>query len=177
MAPSSRQSALVAFGSLAKSLGSVRAGPLVRAAPALVSAISDGHRAVRASALAAAAALVHGIGLHAVQLLPQLAPEVLSAAASALAALATESGAQPAVAVAGGGEGSQAAIKHKQCASGKGSDGRAKSEAAALEAAAALAAVLAILRTLPKFISPYLPAILQHTLNPVVTALSQPTQA
>ncbi len=174
MAPNSRQSALVAFGSLAKSLGAVRAGPLVRAAPALVSAISDGHRNVRASALAASAALVHGIGLHAVQLLPQLAPAILSVAASAFAAIAAESGVQSAAAVDSGGKGSQAVIKQKQCASEKGNDGCAKIEAASLEAAAALAAVLAILRTLPKFVSPYLPAILQHTLNPVVTALSQP---
>jgi hypothetical protein len=41
-------------------------------------------------------------------------------------------------------------------------------EAAAQEAAAALAVAVALAQSLPKFISPYLPALLEHTLNPVV---------
>lgn len=41
-------------------------------------------------------------------------------------------------------------------------------EAAAQEAAAALAVAVALVQSLPKFISPYLPALLEHTLNPVV---------
>ncbi len=44
----------------------------------------------------------------------------------------------------------------------------ARAEAAALEAAAALAVAVALVRTLPKFLSPYLPAMLSHTLDPVV---------
>ncbi len=43
-----------------------------------------------------------------------------------------------------------------------------RAEAAALEAAAALAVAASLVRTLPKFLSPYLPAMLEHTLNPLV---------
>lgn len=162
----------MAFGSLARALGPLRPGPLARAAPALVAAVSDGHRAVRSSALAASAALVHGIGMHAVQLLPQLAPAILRAAASALTLVAAENGEEGTQAspVSPGsrdrrGQGKQGAGHKRTGESG------ARAEAAALEVAAALAAVLALLRALPKFVSPYLPAILQHTLTPVVRAL------
>jgi ABC-type transport system involved in cytochrome bd biosynthesis fused ATPase/permease subunit len=45
-------------------------------------------------------------------------------------------------------------------------------EAAAQEAAAALAVAVALVQSLPKFISPYLPALLEHTLNPVVRLIA-----
>lgn len=47
-----------------------------------------------------------------------------------------------------------------------------RAEAAALEAAAALAVAVALVRSLPKFLSPYLPALLEHTLNPLVSMAS-----
>lgn len=49
-----------------------------------------------------------------------------------------------------------------------------KAEAAALEAAAALAVAASLVRTLPKFLSPYLPAMLEHTLNPLVRQPAAP---
>lgn len=165
MSAMTRQAALAAFGSLARSLGPIRPGPLGRAAPAVITALKDGHRAVRSSALVTAGALLHGIGNHAVQLLPQMAPAILFAASTAIAAIATDAASAHAGVVSGEG----GAIKSKTRRGSKGQMCDSGGDnAAALEAAAALAAIVALVRSLPKFISPYLPAILQLCLNPVV---------
>jgi hypothetical protein len=168
MSAMTRQAALAAFGSLARSLGPIRPGPLGRAAPAVITALKDGHRAVRSSALVTAGALLHGIGNHAVQLLPQMAPAILFAASTAIAAIATDAASAHAGVVSGEG----GAIKSKTRRGSKGQMCDSGGDnAAALEAAAALAAIVALVRSLPKFISPYLPAILQLCLNPVVRVL------
>lgn len=165
MAATTRQAALAAFGSLARSLGPIRAGPLARAAPAVMTALQDSQRAVRSSALVAAGALLHGIGSHAVQLLPQLAPAILQAAATSVASIAAEAATGSAESTAppkrSSSKGKTGKDKHQRNTGGEG--------AAALEAATALAAVMALTRALPKFISPYLPAILQLCLDPVVS--------
>ena len=57
----------------------------------MVAATRELNRAVRGSALAAAAAVVATLGPRAVQVLPQLAPAVLSAAAAALNGLPASS--------------------------------------------------------------------------------------
>ena len=85
--PTTRQLALVAYGSLAQHCGAACPQQLLSAVPALVAAMRDGKRAVRASALAAAAAAVATLGPRAVPALPKLAPAVISAASAAIDSL------------------------------------------------------------------------------------------
>jgi U3 small nucleolar RNA-associated protein 10 len=145
-----RQAALLALDGVARMFGRAQPRPVLAALPwVLVAAADEGSAAVRASALACAAAVVKALGPQLVPLLPATAEAVLAAAERAQQRLA------PGRAAAAAGE-------------EEGAERASAAEEAALELSSALAAVDALVRSMGAFCSPYLPRILRALMRPEV---------
>jgi U3 small nucleolar RNA-associated protein 10 len=170
--PLTRQMALLALGAVAAEFGAQQEAALMAAVPAVLAAARDPHAAVRASALAAVAALVRALGARMVPLLPATVAATVAAADAACARLER----------AGAASKRSAGSEAEPCDTLPDSDdeadegapaqreARGDAEDAALELAAALAALAALVERLGGFLSPHLPALLAILLNPRVLA-------
>lgn len=145
-APLTKQTALAAVGSVAAAFGAQHPEELLTVLPAVLTAIRDEQAVVRGSALAATAALGAALGPRLVPQLPQTVAAVIAAVESASAAVTA--------------------------AAEEDEDGGGLTEAAALELAAALAAVAALVEHLGSFMAPHLPLLLAVLLHPAVLRCS-----
>lgn len=173
--PLTKQTALAAVGSVAAAFGSQRPDQLLAVLPAVLAAIRDEQAAVRGSALAATAALAAALGPRLVPQLPQTVAAVIAAVEAAAAAVTKAAEADGSPSSSDGGSSSSesegedgVARRTKQAAGGV-------SEAAALELAAALAAVAALVEHLGAFLAPHLPLLLDVLLHPAVLQVREGT--
>jgi len=157
----SRQQALAAAQLAIRAFGAQpRAAKVaLTALPALLSAAGkDGSSAVRASALACLAAMAVALNTQLVRYVPKVADTVLSTAEAAVKKLAA--------AAAEASPEDEAGEEEQGAAAGGAPD-------AALEIAAAVAALESLAEALGAFMSPYLPRLLQLLLHPVVLGCSE----
>jgi U3 small nucleolar RNA-associated protein 10 len=161
-----RQAALAALGVLAQALGAQHPRPFLDALPEVL-AVAAGHArpAVRASALACSAAAAQALGARLVPILPATARAVVAAAAAAAAAVDSAAAAAPAPEEEGSG--SEGEVEESGAGGGAAPSA---SEATALELAAALAAVSALVGGVGAFLAPHLPHLLPVLLHPSVLA-------
>jgi U3 small nucleolar RNA-associated protein 10 len=163
----SRQQALAAAQLAIRAFGGQQRAAKVAlgALPALLSAVGkDGSSAVRGSALACLAAMAVALNTQLVPHVPKIADVVLSTAEGATEKLAAVAESSP------GGESSDGDhddAEEEQTAAAAGAPD------AALEVAAAVAALESLAEALGAFMSPYLPRLLQLLLHPVVLGCAE----
>ncbi len=166
LSPLAKQALLAAAAAAVTAFGSSRPDSVVQALPAALALAADTNAAVRGSALVALAAATQAVGTRLVPLLPTAIKAALSsgqAAAGRLLAAAAGKDvtvAAPRAAVADGGD-------------DEGDEpGAAAEEADAVELAASLAALCAMVRGLGAFVSPYLGDVISLAINPAVLSCS-----
>ncbi|GAB4814939.1 hypothetical protein N2152v2_001985 [Parachlorella kessleri] len=170
-----KQTALAALGTLAAAYGAFAPQPFLAALPAVLAAAQDARSAVRSSALACIAAIVRALGPRLVPALPAVVRGVLAAAQAATAAVSAAAGSgtlgqlaaaarhtEPAGELESDEEEAAAAVEASSAKTG------VPKEAPALELAACLAAILALVESLGAFLAPHLPALLGVLLAPGV---------
>ncbi len=149
-----RQVALGALGALAQAFGSRHPQRFLAAVPAVTALTAPtAPQPVRSSALTCVAAMAGALGRQLIPVLPPTVNAVMAAAQAAAAAAA---------------EGSPAAATAAADSDEEGDKGATVSEAAALELAAALTALVSLVTALGAFLSPHLPQLLSVALNPAV---------
>ncbi|PRW61623.1 hypothetical protein C2E21_0211 [Chlorella sorokiniana] len=173
--PLTKQTALAAVGSVAAAFGAQRPDQLLAVLPAVLAAVRDEQAAVRGSALAATASLAAALGPRLVPQLPQTVAAVIAAVEAAAAAVTKAAEADGSSSSSKGGsssssesEGEDGAVRGAQQSTAAGG----VSESAALELAAALAAVAALVEHLGAFLAPHLPLLLGVLLHPAVLQCS-----
>jgi hypothetical protein len=185
--PLTKQMALAAVGAVAGAFGRQHPEPLLAVLPPVLAAIHNELAAVRGSALAATAALAAALGPRLVPLLPKTVAAVIAAVQSAAAAVTTAAckpaRAQRVLAAGQGAVGSDSGSSEPEsepdatapAAAAKQQRRRRRapasgglSEGEALELAAALAAVAALVEHLGAFLAPHLPLLLGVLLHPAV---------
>ena len=177
-----RQALLATVGASAAAFGSARPGAVAAAVPAIVAAAADveAPAAVRGSALVALAAVAQAVGTRLVPSLPAAMKALLASGQSSSARLSASAGLPSVMDVATPGKGTSAVAKEAAASGGKGKKAAedadeeeailSTEEAAAIELAAALAALAALVRSLGAFLSPYLREVLSLVLAPTVLA-------
>lgn len=181
--PLTRQLALVGLAAIATEFGSLQHAALLAGVPSVLAATKDRHASVRASALAAVAALVRALGARLVPVLPVTVSSAVAAADAAWGRLSRSGGGGDDVEMdeeeeggaseASGNEDSEEEGEERGV---KGSSGvsraQAREEEAALELSSALACLNALVESLGGFLSPHLAPVLAILLNPRVLACS-----
>ena len=175
MSPLAKQALLSAVGAGAMAFGKTKPEPILSAVTEVLSMAGDkaAAAAVRGSALATLAVIAQACGVRLVPHLPAAMAAVLTSGRAAAVRLSAAASKSSVVSIE-----PEALGTSKKTAKAKGGvkhddDNEASmstEEAAAVELAAALAALTELIRSLGAFLSPYLKEALQLVLDPVVSA-------
>ena len=176
MSPLAKQALLSAVGAGAMAFGKTKPEPILSAVTEVLSMAGDkaAAAAVRGSALATLAVIAQACGVRLVPHLPAAMAAVLTSGRAAAVRLSAAASKSSVVSI----EPIEASGTSKKPTKAKGGvkhddDNEASmstEEAAAVELAAALAALTELIRSLGAFLSPYLKEALQLVLDPVVSA-------
>lgn len=175
--PLTRQLALVALSAIATEFGAEQPAALLAGMPSVLSATTDQHASIRASALATIATFVRALGAQLVPVLPSTVAAAVAAAESACTRLVRA--------------GSTSDAEMRNCSTVVRDDAAVKNysdseseddervqppvpgskvDDAALELSSAMACMVALVQSVGGFLSPHLPSILAILLNPQLLA-------